>query len=157
MLSHMRGSILGRLLCLLSVGLMPAQEPVTGKAPASVLTDTAPPPTSRFPARWYPPTTERVYTQSVQLGLPYTAILVTTGKAEDPKTGKITTFATSTRQLRDTQGRRRDEQEMPRPDNGGRTVLTHEVSVHDPVSHCDFRWLEPWVVVGSAQGQPWRR
>ena len=32
--------------------------------------------------------------------------------------------------------------------------MAHEVSVHDPVSHCDFRWIEPWVVTAAAGVQP---
>ena len=38
---------------------------------------------------------------------------------------------------------------MPRPDDHGGTILAHEVSVSDPVAHCSFRWMEPWVAPGN--------
>ena len=37
---------------------------------------------------------------------------------------------------------------MPRPDDHGGVTMAHEVSVNDPVSHCSFRWMEPWVAPG---------
>lgn len=38
---------------------------------------------------------------------------------------------------------------MPRPDGHGGSVDAHEVTVHDPVSHCDFQWMQPWAAPGK--------
>lgn len=126
----------------------------TSSAARAVVTDTAPKPTARFPAKWYPPPSEQVYTLSVERGKPYVAVLVTASTFVDPKTGVTKSSSQSVGQMRDSQGRRREETEMPRLDGQGRTVMAHEVTVHDPVSHCEFRWMEPWVVTGSAAAQP---
>ncbi len=145
----------GVCLLLLGAGFSLCQAPATGSATKAVLTDTAPKPTPRFPSAWYPPPgQQQIYTLSVQRDRPYVAVLVTTTNFVDPKTGQTKTASQSTAQMRDSQGRRREETEMPRPDDKGQTVMAHEVSVHDPVSHCEFRWIEPWVVTSSAGVQP---
>ena len=113
-----------------------------------VLTDTAPAPSVRFPADWYPAPSQTVYTESIQAGLPYTATLVTTGRFKNPRTGEVRVVTQRTLQARDGKGRKRDEQEMPRPGADGKPVMTHEVTVFDPVSHCTFRWMEPWAAPG---------
>ena len=38
---------------------------------------------------------------------------------------------------------------MPRPDGHGGTIMAHEVTISDPISHCSFRWMEPWVAPGK--------
>jgi hypothetical protein len=34
-------------------------------------------------------------------------------------------------------------------DGHGGTTMADEVSVSDPVSHCSFQWMEPWVAAGK--------
>jgi hypothetical protein len=114
---------------------------------APVLTDVAPPPSSRFPANWYPADNDVTYTAAAQRGAPYTATLVTTWRLRDPD-GMTKTLEHSGLQARDGAGRKREEMEMPRPDDHGGVITAHEVSVNDPVSHCSFRWMEPWVAPG---------
>ena len=120
-----------------------------GKPAPTVLSDTASPPSARFPERWYPPSNSTVYSEAIVLGEPYTARLLTTGHFTNPRTQEVTTLIQNTLQARDGHGRKREEEEMPRPDPQGRTVMAHQVSVHDPVSHCSFQWMEPWIAPGS--------
>jgi hypothetical protein len=114
-----------------------------------VVTDVAPPPSSRFPTAWYPADNDVTYTSAAQLGAPYSATLVTTFQLRNPD-GTVKTLSQSTFQARDGAGRKREETETPRPDGHGGIIRTHDVSVNDPVSHCSFQWMEPWV----APGQP---
>jgi hypothetical protein len=114
-----------------------------------VIIDTAPPPSARFPASWYPESTDVTYTITAPTNAHYTATLVTTTRFIDPATGQLKTLTQSTLQARDASGRQRSETEMPRPDAHGKTIMTHEVTVSDPVSHCNFRWMEPWVARGK--------
>ena len=51
---------------------------------APVLTDVAPPPSSRFPDNWYPADNDVTYTSAAQRGAPYTATLVITWQLRDP-------------------------------------------------------------------------
>lgn len=114
-----------------------------------LLTDIAPPPSSRFPAAWYPADNDVTYTSAAQLGAPYSATLVTTFQLRNPD-GTVKTLSQSTFQARDGAGRKREETETPRPDGHGGIIQAHDVSVNDPVSHCSFKWMEPW----AAPGQP---
>jgi hypothetical protein len=120
-----------------------------GQTKPLVITDSAPPPSARFPASWYPESTDVTYTMMAPTDAPYTATLVTTTRFVDPATGHTKTLTQSTLQARDASGRQRSEAEMPRPDAHGKTFMTHEVTVSDPVSHCNFRWMEPWVARGK--------
>ena len=117
------------------------------QVPAPVLTDVAPPPSSRFPASWYPADNDVTYTSAAQRGAPYTATLVMTWRLREPD-GMTRTLVQSGLQARDGAGRKREEMAMSRPDEQGGGITAHEVSVNDPVSHCNFRWMEPWVAPG---------
>jgi hypothetical protein len=116
-----------------------------GQTKTPEVTNVAPAPSVRFPASWYPADDNVTYTMAAQTDAPYTATLVTTAHSLDPATGKVEDSSQSTLQARDSAGRKRDEVEMPRPDGQGGIVMAHEVSISDPVSHCRFRWMEPWV------------
>jgi len=120
-----------------------------GQTKPLVITDTAPPPSARFPASWYPQSTDVTYTMMAPTNAPYTAALVTTTRFIDPATGQTKTLTQSTLQARDAFGRQRNQTEVPRPDAHGKIIMTHEVTVSDPVSHCNFRWMEPWVARGK--------
>lgn len=109
---------------------------VMGQNKPSVLIDTAPPPSVRFPARWYPANNDTAYTVNIEKNAPYTATLVSTTYLVDPSTHQARTFSTSTFQARDREGRKRDE-------------TGHEVTISDPVSHCNFSWIEPWAAPGK--------
>jgi hypothetical protein len=114
-----------------------------------VLEDTAPPPSARFPASWYPaPSPATVYSVDLVTGAPYTATLLTTGHYLNQATHATTAVVKSTLQARDSRGRTHDETEMQRPDGHGGIVTAHEITVHDVVSHCTFSWMEPWVAPG---------
>lgn len=135
---------LTKLLCCLSLCIV---IPTYGQQKTPTITNIAPAPSDRFPASWYPPDSDVTYTTAPQTNAPYTATLVTTTHAAI--SGQIKTFSTSTFQARDSAGRKRDETEMPRPDGHGGTIMAHEVTIADPVSHCNFSWMEPWVAPGK--------
>jgi len=116
-----------------------------GQTKTPKVTNVAPAPSDRFPASWYPADDNVTYTMAAQKDAPYTATLVTTAHYVDPATGEVKDSSQSTLQARDSAGRKRDEVEMPRPDGQEGNVMAHEVSISDPVSHCRFRWMEPWV------------
>jgi hypothetical protein len=120
-----------------------------GQTKPAVITDIAPLPSARFPAPWYPPDSDVTYTIAAPTNAPYTATLVTTTRYIDPSTGQLKTLTQSTLQARDASGRQRDETDMPRPDAHGKIIITHEVTISDPISHCNFRWMEPWVARGK--------
>jgi hypothetical protein len=115
------------------------------QVPAPILTDVAPAPSSRFPASWYPADNDATYTSAAQRGAPYTATLVMTWRLREPD-GMTKSLVQSGFQARDGAGRKREE--MAAPDEQGGGIKAHEVSVNDPVSHCSFRWMEPWVAPG---------
>jgi hypothetical protein len=115
------------------------------QVPAPVLTDVAPAPSSRFPASWYPAANDMTYTSAAQRGAPYTATLVMTWRLREPD-GMTKALVQSGFQARDGAGRKREEMAVPDEQGGG--ITAHEVSVNDPVSHCSFRWREPWVAPG---------
>ena len=48
-------------------------------------------------------------------------------------------------QARDGAGRQRTETLQIRLDRDGRPITVRDVEVSDPVTHCGFRWIEPWV------------
>ncbi len=114
-----------------------------------VSTDVAPVPSIRFPAAWYPAESDVAYTTAPVKGTSYTAVLVTTTTLiTDPKTGEVVNSARKTRQMRDTEGRTRTETSMgtrSADDGSGREIEMTQVEVNDPVTHCGFRWVEPWV------------
>lgn len=139
-------------------GLLSEDSSVRAQAPARrtppVMTSTAPASSAKFPASWYPPASDMVYTERIEREHPYTATLLTTGRFRNPATAEVKEVVQTTAQMRDGQGRRREEVAMPRPDGHGGTVDAREVSVSDPVSHCDFQWMEPWVVSGPVPTHP---
>jgi hypothetical protein len=118
------------------------------QATTSVLTDVAPSPSNRFPADWYPADNDVTYTSAAQRGEPYSATLVITYQVRNPD-GTTKSVNQSGLQARDGAGRKREEMARPRPDGQGGVIMAHEVSVNDPVSHCSFRWMDPWVGAGT--------
>jgi hypothetical protein len=88
------------------------------------------------------------YTLAAPRGEPYSATLVITWQLRNPD-GTTKTVNQSGFQARDGAGRKREEMAMPQPDGHGRVIATQEVSVNDPVSHCSFRWMDPWVETGT--------
>jgi hypothetical protein len=133
-----------KLLCCLPLCIV---IPARAQQKTPTITNVAPAPSARFPASWYPPDSDVTDTMAPQTDAPYTATLVTTSHAKI--SGQIKAFSTSTFQARDSAGRERRETEMPRPDGHGGAITAHEVTVSDPVSHCNFRWMEPWVAPGK--------
>ncbi|MBB5343895.1 hypothetical protein [Tunturibacter empetritectus] len=110
----------------------------------------APPPSARFPAEWYPAEGKQEFSMFHDTGAPYTAVMVTTVTfAASPGSSEMKSLSGSTFQARDSMGRTRTEESRPRTGVNGEAVDAHEVSVNDPVSHCSFQWLEPWVAAGA--------
>jgi len=104
--------------------------------------DTAPPPSERFPARWYPPEPSTIPEAAGPVGnAPFTAIPVTTAKFPNPETGKVDVRLSKAFVARDSEGRIRSDEPPDYGHPGG--VLAHDVRVVDPVSHCSFHWVEP--------------
>lgn len=117
---------------------------VLGQDKPPVLIDTAPMLPDRFPASWYPTEDNVTHTLTVEKNLPYTATVVITDQYESD--GKVITHKTSTLLARDSAGRRREEVESGgRVDAQGQMIPTRAITVTDPVSHCDFRWVEPTI------------
>lgn len=116
-------------------------------AHAQMPEDTAPPPSTRFPAAWYPPPNDNATTAAAVKGRPYIADVTTTGRYRNPRTGEMKSQTTTTLQARDSAGRVREEVESQRPDGKGNNVPVRNITVHDPVSHCTFSWMQPWVVL----------
>jgi hypothetical protein len=109
-------------------------------------TDIAPAPSARFPAAWYPPDNDVTSTMQPIVGSPYEARVVMSSE----QYGRAP-VEQATLQARDSAGRMRTESSMgPRTAQDGRQVEAREVEVDDPVSHCSFHWMEPWVVDKSA-------
>jgi hypothetical protein len=108
----------------------------------ATFTDTAPPPSKRFPARWYPSDSTKIQeTVGPVKSAPYTAIQASTERFSNPETGKTDVRVEKSFMARDSEGRTRLD--TP-PDYGhGGHVLAHDVQVQDPVSHCSFYWVEP--------------
>jgi hypothetical protein len=144
------------VLCVMAarcVGQSPA--PTTSPAgrpqQAEPFTSVAPPPSARFPASWYPPENDvAVHGLQLETDAPYTATMVMTTGFVDPKTGAVREGSMRTLQARDAEGRTRTETSMPRSGPDGQVVQAREIEVMDPVSHCSFRWMEPW----AASGEP---
>jgi hypothetical protein len=116
---------------------------------APALTDIAPAPSSRFPAAWYPPDSQVEFTSGPQRGAPYSGTLVTTWQTLAATGAESKSVSRSGFKARDGAGRTREETEMPQPDGRGGTMIAHEVSVGDPVTHCSFTWMEP--LAGNAE------
>ena len=103
----------------------------------------APAPSDRFPASWYPADSDVTYTTAPQPGAPYSGTMVMSFAGMS--------FSQSALQARDSAGRMRTETNMPRLSAGrsGTIIQVREVEVSDPVSHCSFRWTEPWLGPGD--------
>ncbi len=99
----------------------------------------APPPSDRFPAKWYPPVDDgrQVVFAPVE-GHPFTAL---TGPIM-PSTGEISGQQSMGFRARDRFGRTRSEDEDGGYGAEGQWVKTKSVLVSDPVSHCDFHWTQ---------------
>jgi hypothetical protein len=100
--------------------------------------DVAPPPSTRFPAAWYPPDNEVTSTMAPVKGAPYEARTIMGGPYPGLPIEQEPLHA------RDGAGRTRIDT-LQKPLKDGAPVTVHAVEVDDPVSHCSFHWLEPWV------------
>ncbi len=101
----------------------------------------APPPSDRFPAKWYPrvgdgtdvvpaPVTDRPYTAMEGPIL--------------PSSGEMLRHESMTSKARDRFGRTRIDAETGGFTLDGRQhIKTKTVLVSDPVSHCEFNWTQP--------------
>jgi hypothetical protein len=109
----------------------------------------AAPPSDRFPAKWYPrvgdgtdvapaPVTDRPYTATLGNIAPL---------ASETPDRRATAF-----QARDRFGRTRSDGETGELTIGERRVKTRSVQVSDPVSHCQFDWMEPTIDVETPSG-----
>jgi hypothetical protein len=115
-----------------------------GQDKPAVLVNRAPPPSDRFPASWYPGPSDEIFHLAVDKNAPYTATLVDTDQCQCE--GKIVTHSTSAFEARDSSGRTHYEIEGEASLNPqGEWIHQRTVTVRDPVSHCDFRWVEPAV------------
>lgn len=115
---------------------------VSGQSDPPPLVDTAPPPSARFLASWYPADDNVTYKLRVEKNLPYTAVAVITDQYESG--GQVITHATSTVQARDSASRTHEENGGGGFTNSqGEKIETRTITVTDPVSHCKFRWIEP--------------
>ena len=101
-------------------------------------TDVAPPPSARFPAAWYPADNDVTSTMTPVKGAPYEARTMMGG------TQPGTLIELEALHARDSAGRTRIDTLQTRLKDG-QPVTVHEVEIDDPVSHCSFHWLEPWV------------
>jgi hypothetical protein len=128
-------------VCLLDCATSAGQKQVD----ATTEIDVAPPPSSRFPAKWYPAETSVVAESAAPVrNEPYTATLVETSRFEKAENGAPEVSVRRSFTARDAKGRTRTEDP---PDYGhGKYVPAHDVRVADPVSHCSFHWVEPDVV-----------
>lgn len=106
---------------------------------------TAPAPSARFPADWYPPDGKLEPTGGPIIGQPYSATLLTTIVPEGALRPYIKSF-----QARDSAGRMREEEPEGEADQSGKMQNIRVITVADPVTHCSFSWKEPWI----APGQP---
>lgn len=128
----------GGQLCLAVAFAWLAIMPVAGQD----TTDVAPPPSARFPAAWYPPDNDVTFTMAPVKDAPYEARVV-----QHTEQYGAAPFEQAPMQARDSAGRTRTETPMgPRTAPNGTQVQVHEVDINDPVSHCSFRWEEPWVI-----------
>jgi hypothetical protein len=100
--------------------------------------DVAPSPSARFPAAWYPPDNDVTSTMAPVKGAPYEARTMMGGAQPGVLIEQEALHA------RDSAGRTRIDTLQTRLKDGA-PVTVHAVEVDDPVSHCSFHWLEPWV------------
>jgi len=114
--------------------------------------DVAPPPSPRFPARWYPADTVPVTESLVPVtGDHYTAVAVQTSTFQNPQTGKTDVRVDKGFTARDSHGRTRVEDPPSGAVNG---VPIRNVRVQDPVSHCSFHWDEPAAALVASPERP---
>ncbi len=100
----------------------------------------APPPSDRFPAKWYPrggEGTDVVFAPVTDH--PYTAM----SGPITPQTDDTLGQQSDSFQARDRFGRTRSDSESGGFTLGEQEVKTKTVVVSDPVSHCDFEWTQP--------------
>ncbi|HEX9199306.1 MAG TPA: hypothetical protein VF865_07095 [Acidobacteriaceae bacterium] len=114
----------------------------------------APAPSAKFPAVWYQdnrkPNDAWPSTQAPIAGAPYSATMVTT--YADPPEYHGPTLTQRAGWYRDSAGRTRTEEAngLVSIGNASAGPTTKTVEVHDVVTHCMFRWSEPW----SSPGEP---
>jgi hypothetical protein len=114
-------------------------------------THTAPPPSVKFPARWYRSDNTIVSTEAPVKGVPYSATMFTTYTLPGADGQTKDTTDEGGAYYRDGKGRTRTEEVQ-----GGRHFLpdgsveksSRRIEVNDTVSHCHFRWVEPWQAPG---------
>ena len=120
--------------CVLFAAAWLAVTPLGGQE----TTDVAPAPSGRFPSAWYPPDNDVTSTMAPVKGAPYEARTMMGG----PQPGML--IEQEALHARDSAGRTRIDTPQTRLKDGA-PVKVHAVEVDDPVSHCSFHWLEPWV------------
>ncbi len=124
--------------------------PANPSAPSTEAVDMAPAPSKRFPAEWYPPANDWTGMPRAVTGAPYTATTVTTYSLPTPDAhGTVRSESQSATQARDGRGRTRVESVLPGRSATGQNRSLRSVEVNDPVSHCSFRWVEPWTELGE--------
>lgn len=140
-----------RLLCLL-VTLNLVASAQERKAPeAAEILNIAPPPSDRFPAKWYPRVGDGTdVLQAPVVGKPYTAILETVSLDPSPS-GELARRVTRDFGARDRFGRTRSENVPGTWRVDGEDVPIKRVTIFDPVSHCEFTWTEPTPDRGAVQ------
>ena len=137
-----------RIVFLLCVSLIASAQ--------SAVTDTAPPPSPRFPASWYRSDGTKVSTEAPVKGVPYSAVMFTTYTRQDEAGKTKETTDEGGAWYRDLKGRTRTEEVRPGGHfsaDGEVEKSSRQVEVIDPVTHCQFRWTEPWQATGTPIAQ----
>ena len=102
----------------------------------------APPPSDRFPAKWYPRVGDGTDVAIAPvLGKPYTATTESVQPYPSPS-GEPLRQVTHAFQARDRFGRTRTESKNGGMIIDGQEAPTKVVIVADPVSHCQFQWTQ---------------
>jgi hypothetical protein len=100
-------------------------------------------PSDRFPAKWYTRTGDGTDVISAPvLDKPYKATVETMMHDQSPSDGPLPRIEHGF-QARDRFGRTRSETPNGQMTIGEHVVPTEIVIVSDPVSHCDFDWIQP--------------
>jgi hypothetical protein len=103
----------------------------------------APGPSDRFPAKWYTRTGDGTdVIPAPVLDRPYEATVETMTPDQSPSGKPLPRFEYGF-QARDRFGRTRSETHNGQMGVGEHVVPTEVVIVSDPVSHCDFDWIQP--------------
>lgn len=138
------------LLVLTASSLASSQEFKLPDTPQ--LLHVAPGPSERFPAKWYPRTGDGTdVIPAPVLDNPYQATVETMMHDQSPSEGALPRIEHGF-QARDRFGRTRSETHNGQMGVGEHVVQTEVVIVSDPVSHCDFDWIQPTTNDGKLPG-----